>query len=85
MQSDEATITVRSTTSHSAAELEEAVRLRLNGRVWGFQLVVESEGLVLRGKARSYYAKQIAQQTVMEVTTVRILANEIEVLHGGQP
>ena len=85
MQSNEATTTVIPTTSHSAAELEETVRLHPNGRVWGFHLVVESEGLVLRGKARSYYAKQIAQQTVMEMTTVRILATEIEVLHGGQP
>ena len=61
------------------------VRCRLSGRVQGFNLVVEKDGLVLRGKTRSFYIKQLAQQTIMEASTVRILANEIEVANGDRP
>jgi hypothetical protein len=60
-------------------ELEEHVRCRLSGRVHDFQLTVRDGGLVLRGHAHTYYAKQLAQQAVMEVARVPILVNEIEV------
>jgi hypothetical protein len=60
-------------------ELEEHVRCRLSGRVRDFQLTVRDCGLVLRGHAHTYYAKQLAQQAVMEVARVPILVNEIEV------
>ena len=69
----------------STAELEETVKTRLNGRVRAFRLSMEAEGLILHGKTRTYYAKQLAQQTVMSITTVRIQANEIEVLNGEEP
>jgi len=36
-------------------------------------------GLILRGRARSYYLKQIAQHTVMETFHMPVMANEIEV------
>jgi hypothetical protein len=36
-------------------------------------------GVILRGHSQTYYAKQLAQQAVMEATRLRILANEIEV------
>ena len=74
-----------STTSVVAAELEAMVKRRLCGRVADFQLLLEGAGLVLRGKVRSYYIKQLAQQTVMEASTVRIVANEIEVAKGELP
>jgi len=35
--------------------------------------------LILRGRTRTYYAKQLAQQAVMEATALPIRANEIEV------
>jgi hypothetical protein len=34
----------------------------------------------LRGRARTYYAKQLAQHAVMQVTEYLIQANEIEVV-----
>lgn len=64
----------------AAAELEETVKARLQGWVQAFQLTAERHGLVLRGKARSYYAKQLAQHTVMAATTAPIMANDIEVV-----
>lgn len=69
----------------SAADLKRIVNGRLCGRVRGFQLIVESQGLVLRGTARTYYAKQMAQHLVMEATDLPILANAIEVVNGQKP
>jgi hypothetical protein len=47
------------------AALEEHVRCRLAGRLRDLQLVVTDQGLVLRGHAPTYYAKQLAQQAVL--------------------
>jgi hypothetical protein len=64
----------------AALELLEAqVQSRLGGQVRGLRLVAAGQGLILRGRARSYYAKQLAQHAVMAATELRILANEIEV------
>ena len=85
MQAQQLNLMTEKVIALSAAELEEIVKGRLCGRVAGFQLLVEEAGLVLRGKARSFYIKQLAQQTVMESSTVRILANEIVVAKGELP
>jgi hypothetical protein len=61
------------------AELELHVRYRLGGRVRDFELAPAERGLILRGRTRSYYAKQLAQYAVMEVAGQAIAANEIEV------
>ena len=68
----------------SFTELEGIVKVRLHGRVRDFGIIAEPEGLFLRGRARSYYAKQLAQHTVMEVTAMRIVANDIEVVCGDK-
>jgi hypothetical protein len=62
-----------------AAELETHVQRLLGGRVREFQLTFMDNGLVLRGQAHTYYAKQLVQHAVMERTEVPIAANEIEV------
>jgi len=59
--------------------LENHVQGQLNGRVRGVRLVVHDGGLILRGRARTYYAKQLAQHLVMTGTRLPIIANEIEV------
>jgi hypothetical protein len=43
------------------------------------RVIVQGEGLVLQGRARSYHAKQLALQATMEITERPILANEIRV------
>jgi len=68
-----------SATSGAVDQIEARVQCRLNGRVHDFRLSIRDNGLVLHGHARTYYAKQLAQHVVMEVTAVPILANEIEV------
>jgi hypothetical protein len=66
-------------TNECLARTEEHVRCRLTGVVRDFQLVFFEEGLILRGHARTYHAKQLAQQAVMEATSLSIRGNEIEV------
>jgi hypothetical protein len=67
------------TTANGATELEARVQCRLGAQVRDLRLVVVDKGVILRGHAHTYYAKQLAQQAVMEATGLLILANEIEV------
>jgi hypothetical protein len=61
-------------------QLEARLEGQLSGRVRDLHLLVSRQGVVLRGSAHSYYAKQLAQHALMRVTQLPILANEIEVL-----
>ena len=63
----------------SVRQIEPLVLRLLNGTVRSLKLTVRDDGLVLRGHTRTYYAKQLAQHAVMQLTTLRIRANEIEV------
>jgi hypothetical protein len=65
---------------HAVEQLETLLQWRLRGRVRDFRLEVVGGGLVLRGQARTYYSKQLAQHAVMGATDVPIWANEIEVV-----
>jgi hypothetical protein len=56
---------------------DTAVRLR--GRLSGLRLELRGGGVVLRGTAQSFYAKQLAQHAVMCGTDLPIVRNEIEV------
>jgi hypothetical protein len=68
---------------HELDALEGRAGRRLHGRVRHFRLMVMAGGLVLRGQASTYYAKQLAQHAIMEATTTPILANEIEVISAS--
>ena len=61
------------------AELENQVQVRLGGRIHNLRILFRDCGIVLRGLARTYHAKQLAQHAVMTETQLPILANEIEV------
>jgi hypothetical protein len=60
-------------------QLETRIRVRLGGQIRDIQVACRDDGLVLLGRSRTYYAKQLAQHLVMEVTSIPIIANEIEV------
>jgi hypothetical protein len=66
-------------TAADLANVEDHVRRRLSGRVRDFRLSFEGEGLVLDGQASTYYAKQLAQQAVLEAARWPIRANRIKV------
>jgi hypothetical protein len=61
-------------------QLLASVQSQLAGRVCELQLLVMDNGVVLQGRAYSYYAKQLAQQGVMKTTGLPLLADDIEVL-----
>jgi hypothetical protein len=65
--------------SERLAGLERQIQHRLEGRLRHFRLIVRDQGLVLQGQAQTYYVKQLTQHVVIELTGLRILANEIEV------
>jgi hypothetical protein len=57
-----------------------SVQCQLAGRICDLRVIVKDDGLVLQGRAYSYYAKQLAQQAVMKATALPLVANDIEVL-----
>jgi hypothetical protein len=61
-------------------QLLASVQRQLAGRICDLRVLVQDEGLVLQGRAYSYYAKQLAQQAVMKATQLPLVANDIEVL-----
>ncbi len=67
------------TTLEFVSSLESRLQNRLIGRVRGLRLVMCERGLVLRGQAFSYYAKQLAQHGVMAESLLPLIANEIVV------
>jgi hypothetical protein len=60
-------------------DLECQLQRHLFRYVREFRLIVTEKGVILRGRTESYYAKQLAQHTVMTATCLPILANEIVV------
>jgi osmotically-inducible protein OsmY len=60
-------------------QVEALLRQRLGGRVWDLRVVVHQGGVILRGRALSYYAKQLAQHAVMQGLGLLVVANDIEV------
>lgn len=53
--------------------------IRLGGQVRDFRMTRHENGLILEGRVRTYYGKQLAQEVAMELSGLAIAANEIEV------
>jgi hypothetical protein len=66
-------------TADGATELEAHIQCRLGGRIRDFRLVIEKEGVILRGVTHTYYAKQLAQHAFLKLSGLPLLANEIKV------
>ena len=64
---------------HSAAPLDELVCALIGRRVRDLRIEVRGGGPVLRGRADSYHAKQLARHAAMAVTDLPLVANRIEV------
>lgn len=60
-------------------QLEARLRGRLIGRVHDLRLVARDNGVVLQGSSRTYHAKQLAQEALLEARCVPLVANEIQV------
>jgi hypothetical protein len=59
--------------------LETLMQRRLGNRVRDLRVVVRPSGVILKGRAATYHAKQLAQHALMELANLPILANDIEV------
>lgn len=57
----------------------QRVQHQLSGRLHDFHLEQGRAGLILRGRVRTYHAKQLAQHAVMAATDLPIVRNDIEV------
>jgi hypothetical protein len=72
-------VNIRRVDAEAVEEVEAKVATQIGGRVRDFRLAARGTGLVLQGRCRTYHAKQLVLQAVMEVTELPILANEIRV------
>jgi len=54
----------------------------LGSRVQQLQLQTYGGGLILRGLARTYHAKQLAQHAAQSMTRLAIVANQIEIVRA---
>ena len=59
--------------------IQHEIRRNLSLRVHNFQMRVVDEGLILEGRTKTYYGKQLIQHAVMDATEFPILANNIVV------
>jgi hypothetical protein len=60
-------------------EVERQMQRRLGSRVRDLRVIVREDGMILQGRALSFYAKQLAQHAAMELAEIPILANNIQV------
>ena len=72
-------VSVDTTESAELDNLETSLQACLSGRICGLRILLRESGIVLRGLAHTYYAKQLVQHAIMARTTVPIVANEIKV------
>jgi hypothetical protein len=75
MEQDTSAASVVAELDRLAADAAE----KLRGRVAGLRIEPCGAGVVLRGTARSFYAKQLAQHAVMNGVRLPIVRNDIEV------
>lgn len=64
----------------SLVELGYLVQSRVGGLVREVRLMRIDAGLVLQGRSRTYYGKQLAQAALLDATSLRLVANEIDVV-----
>jgi hypothetical protein len=71
----------RSLSTRDLAErLEGYIELKASGRIRDLHVVCSDDTIILQGRSRTYHAKQLAQQAVLDVTDGHtLLTNQIEV------
>jgi hypothetical protein len=60
-------------------QIESALFLRVGRHVHDLDVIVRGKGVILRGQASTYYAKQLAQHVTDRVYGLPVLENEITV------
>jgi len=72
-------MTITDSVKTLANRIETALHVRAGRHVHGLDVILLDHGLVLRGFASTYYAKQMAQHVAVRVSGLSVVANEIEV------
>lgn len=62
-----------------ASSLEQQIKARVGSHIRQLRVTCQDDGVILQGIAVTFYAKQLAQHLVRQVTDLPILANQIEV------
>jgi len=63
-----------------AEQIEGQIERRASGRIRDLQVVCSDDRIILMGRSRTYHAKQLAQQVVLDLTDGHpALANQIVV------
>lgn len=57
--------------------VESSISYRFSQRVHEFHIVARNDGLVLEGRTRTYFSKQVLQQAVISAIDLPIVANNI--------
>lgn len=65
--------------SEDLEQIQQEVRRDLSLRVHNFRIRAVEEGLILEGRTKTYYGKQLVKHAVMDATDIPILANNIVV------
>lgn len=60
-------------------QIEQKIRDEFSHRAHDFRIQAFDEGLVLEGRTKTYYGKQLVTRAVMDATDMPILANRIVV------
>ena len=66
-------------TEDLVSSIERKIRCRTHGRVRDLHVELNGHSLVLRGRVPTYYAKQLAQQGALELSTGKPIVNAIDV------
>ena len=67
-------------TEELAERLEGYIERRASGRIRDLHVVCSDDPIILQGRSRTYHAKQLAQQAVLDITDGhQVLTNEIVV------
>lgn len=59
--------------------VESRVQHLFAGRVRDFRVLIRDQGLVLKGRTRTYHARQLVRQAAIEAAGMPIVADELEV------
>lgn len=61
------------------AAVEGGIAREFSQRLREFHIAIRSEGLVLEGRTKTYFMKQIVQEAVVRAINLPIVANQISV------
>jgi hypothetical protein len=63
-----------------AEQIEGHIERKASGRIRDLHVVCSGESIILQGRSRTYHAKQLAQQAVLDLTDgCALLTNQIVV------